>query len=310
MKALRFEEIRGNWATLLLSWNGDESLDMARIHDEIEVLISMKVSGIYCCGSAGEFHALRENEFDDVAEALAARCATSDMPFQIGVSHMSAQVSLDRLRRSVALAPSAFQVILPDWLPVHDIEAVDFLKQMAEAAKGIGLVLYNPPHAKRLLSTAEIGRLAQQVPEVVGVKVAGGDAAWYDDMRRNIGHLSVFVAGHRLASGYSMGAHGAYSNAACLHPGAAQRWWELMQTDLPAALELEKRLCAFIEGHIVPFITQQGYCGGACDRLMAQIGGWADLGSRMRWPYRAIPETEASRLRPLAEQILPEFSLD
>jgi len=40
---------------------------------------------------------------------------------------------------------------------------------------------------------------------------------------------------------------------------------------------------------------------------MACIGGWADVGWRMRWPYRSIPQDEAKRLRPVACNLLPEF---
>ena len=151
MKPLRSDQIRGNWATLLPAWNDDDSLDVARVAGEIDVLVGINVDGIYSSGTAGEFHTLTEDEFDRVAELLAERCERSRVPFQIGVSQMSAQISLERLRRSVALAPGAVQVILPDWFPVSETEAADFLGRMAEVAEGIGLVLYNPPHAKRVL---------------------------------------------------------------------------------------------------------------------------------------------------------------
>ena len=307
MEALGADAIRGNWATLLLAWNDDESLDLGRVEDAIDRMISFGVDGIYSCGTAGEFHTLSESEFDAVSTLLATRCEQANMPFQIGVSHMSAQLSRERLQRVVALAPGAVQVILPDWYPVTTEEAITFLNGMAEIANGIGLVLYNPPHAKRVLSPEEIGTISQSVPSLVGVKTAGGDGDWYEAMRKHIRHLSVFVPGHRLATGVGEGASGAYSNAACLHPGAAQAWYAQMQTDHDAALEVESRLCDFIMTHIVPFITKEGYCPGACDRLLAGIGGWADVGYRMRWPYRAIPERAVARLRPIAQEMIPEF---
>lgn len=307
MTPLDASQIRGNWATLLLSWNADDSLDLPRASDQIGALIAFGVNGIYSNGTAGEFHTLTEAEFDTLAELLAHQCEKSGMPFQIGVSHMSAQISLERLKRVTCLAPSACQLILPDWAPVSDAEAIAFLERMAEHAQGIGLVLYNPPHAKRVLTPAEIGFLAERIPALVGVKLAGGDADWYEAMDRHASSLSVFIPGHHLATGFSRGAHGAYSNVACLHPAMAQRWWERMQSDLPAALELEQRIQAFIFGHIVPFISEGGYCNGACDRLLARIGGWTDVGKSMRWPYRSIPDSEARRLRPIARECLPEL---
>ena len=80
-----------------------------------------------------------------------------------------------------------------------------------------------------------------------------------------------------------------------------------MQTDLPAALEVEGRIRRFMDDHIAPFIRDQHFCNGACDLLMANIGGWAEAGTHLRWPYRPIPAAEADRLRPIARDLLPEF---
>lgn len=307
MKPLAAEQIRGNWATLVVPWTENDALDLERLSLAIDALLRCEVDGIYSHGTAGEFHTQTEEEFDLVCRLLAEKCNAAGMPFQLGVSHMSAQISLERLQRVLPLQPSAVQVILPDWFPLTEAEAICFLRKMAETAGEIGLVLYNPPHAKRVLTPAQIGRLAAAVPSLIGLKTAGGNDVWFAEMRAHIPHLSVFVPGHLLASGFQRGAHGAYSNVACLNPAAAQRWIDLMRTDLPAALEIETRLRAFMSQHIAPFITEQKYCNAACDRLLCQIGEWADVGATMRWPYRSIPTAEAARLRPIAAEMLPEF---
>lgn len=307
MKTLSVDQIHGNWATLLSAWNADDSLDLGRVAAEIDALIAMRVDGIYSNGTAGEFHTQTEAEFDQISECLAEKCNAAEIRFQIGVSHMSAQISRERLRRIVPLTPGAVQVILPDWFSVTEDEAIRFLEVMAETAGGIGLVLYNPPHAKRVWNPEQIGRLAAKIPALVGIKTAGGDDAWYAAMRQHLARLSVFIPGHLLASGVQRGAHGAYSNAACLNPLAAQRWSDQMKTDLSGALELEQRLRRFMDGYIAPFITEQKYCNAACDRFMALLGGWTDVGERMRWPYRSIPAAEVNRIRPIAQQLIPEF---
>lgn len=307
MKPLTSDHIRGNWATLITAWNADDSLDLGRVAAEIDTLIRMRVDGIYSNGTAGEFHTQTEDEFDRISQCLAEKCNAAGMPFQIGVNHMSAQISRERLRRVVPLTPSAVQVILPDWFPVTEDEAVAFLDGMAEVANGIGLVLYNPPHAKRVWNPEQIGRLAARAPALIGLKTAGGEDAWFASMREHLARLSVFVPGHLLASGIQRGAHGAYSNVACLNPAAAQRWTDQMKTDLPGALEVEQRLRQFMGGYIAPFITEQKFCNAACDRFMARLGGWADVGPNMRWPYRSIPVAEIPRVRTAAQGLIPEF---
>jgi len=69
--------IVGNWATLLLTTNRDGNIDYSRLTDEIDVLIAGKLNGIYSCGTAGEFYALSETEFDAVSRLLSEKCRQS-----------------------------------------------------------------------------------------------------------------------------------------------------------------------------------------------------------------------------------------
>jgi len=309
MKPLKSNEIKGNWATLLLCTNEDGTIDFGRMDEELDFLISSAPNGIYSNGTSGEFHTQSEVEFDKVNRLLAEKCENSGIPFQIGVSHMSGQLSLERLRRSVELKPSAVQVILPDWFPLTNDEAVWFLETMAETAGDIGLVLYNPPHAKRVLTPSDWMCFKKRIPSLVGVKVSdkGGDKQWYAEMQKHTADLSVFIPGHNLATGITRGAHGAYSNMACLNPFAAQSWYEQMKNDMSAALELEGRIQQFMKQYIAPLITEYKYSNPACDRFMAIMGGWADVGENMRWPYQFIPKEWADKIRPEAEKLIPEF---
>jgi 4-hydroxy-tetrahydrodipicolinate synthase len=299
--------LNGTWGTLLLPINADESIDFERLRGEIAALASAGVDGIYSNGTAGEFHTQTEEEFDQISGLLARESERHGVPFQIGVCHMSAQISLARLRRVLHLRPSAVQVVLPDWVSPTIDETVAFLLRMGEVASPIGLVVYNPPHAKRPLAPADWRVLLERVPYIVGAKVAGGDAAWYAEMTPVLRKIAVFVPGHTLATGFAAGATGSYSNVACLSPDGAQRWFALMKSDPARASEWERRIQGFIQRHILPYISEQKFSNPAVDKLLAAIGGWAEIGTRLRWPYRSIPESEAERLRPIARAELPEL---
>lgn len=307
MHLLNAETLRGSWPTVLLPIDADDGIDFARLSEELDALVAVRPSGLYSGGTAGEFYTLHDDEFERVNEMMAESCEPAGIPFQIGATHTSAQAARERIRRTVALRPSAFQVILPDWFPVSNAEAADCLKRFAEAADGIGLVLYNPPHAKRVLSPVDIGSLSLAVPSLIGVKVGSGDAGWYSAMREQAGRLALFVPGHHLATGMRLGAHGSYSNVACLSPGGAQRWYETMKSDLPRALEVERRIQSFFARHITPLISEQGYANAAVDKLLAAIGNWSTVGTRLRWPYRWIEESVAESLRPIARRQIPEL---
>jgi hypothetical protein len=83
-----------------------------------------------------------------------------------------------------------------------------------------------------------------------------------------------------------------------------------MVTNMEAALAVEARIQKFLEEFIVPFRREGQYPNHALDKLLAAIGGWSCAGTRLRWPYQWIEESEAQRLRPIARHRLPElFSL-
>jgi dihydrodipicolinate synthase/N-acetylneuraminate lyase len=299
--------LKGNWGTLLLPINNDDSIDYGRLSEEIGQLIDAGLDGIYSNGTAGEFHNQTETEFDMVQEIMAERCRAARMPFQIGASHPSPVISLHRVRRSVAMSPDAFQVILPDWVVASEEEQVVFLQRIAEAAGGIPLVLYNPPHAKQVLGPAGLMRLRSAVPSLIGVKLASGDAQWFAEMRSINLDMSVFVPGHLLATGVSERvASGAYSNVACLSPGGSQAWWRMMATDPDGALRVQERILQFFATCIVP-LKNAGYSNPALDKFLAAAGGWGHVGTRLRWPYKWIDEKEVAGAREVAQRLLPEF---
>ena len=307
MVKLTHTTLRGNWGTLLLPINDDESIDFARLADEIDYLINAKIDGIYSNGTAGELHNITENEFDQVNQLLSQKCLAANMPFQSGVSHPFPIVMWERIKRCNALQPSAYQVILPDWVALSPKEILDFFIITASLAGNIPLVLYNPPHAKKVLKPDEYGFIASAIPQLIGIKVAGGDASWFDEMRSHAASLAVFLPGHLLASGFKekVGA-GAYSNVACINPVAAQQWWQLMQTDMDAAIDLEKRMNGFFDRCIVPF-KNAGYSNPALDKFLAAVGGWGKIGTRLRKPYQWIIDGEVMAARNIAATLIPEF---
>jgi 4-hydroxy-tetrahydrodipicolinate synthase len=307
MKPLQAADIKGNWATLLIPVNNDESINYNSLSAEIDALIAMQVNGIYSNGTAGEFYNQTEEEFDIISGILAEKCNAAGMPFQIGACHTSPVMALDRVKRAVTLQPGAIQVILPDWSAPSMREVTRYLQVISEAAGQVGLVLYNPPHAKKRLSPEEFYQVKEAGIHLVGCKTVGGDAQWYAAMKKWAPELSLFIPGHHLATGVSLGAHGAYSNVACLHPAAAQQWYEMMLTDMPRALNLEKWIQLFMSQHIQPYISRKGYSNQAADKLLAAIGGWANVGTRLRWPYQGIDETEVASLRAVAYEMMSEF---
>ncbi|MEJ7769155.1 MAG: dihydrodipicolinate synthase family protein [Chitinophagaceae bacterium] len=307
MEHLTTRNLEGTWGTLLLPINHDNSIDFIELGHEIDYLVQAEMAGIYSNGTAGEFYNQTENEFDKIQDLLSAKCRAGNMRFQVGASHPSPIVSLERIKRCTALKPDGFQVILPDWVPTNAEEQVNFLQTCAEAAGTIPLILYHPPHAKVVLKPADYSRIKKEVPQIIGIKVGWGDGQWFEEMRGHTSGLAVFVPGHFLATGIKEQlASGSYSNMACLSPQGAVWWWQLMQTDVDSALEVQGRIKQFLDEFILPLVAA-GFSNPALDKFLAAVGGWSNIGTRLRWPYKWVDESTIAATRKKAAMLLPEF---
>lgn len=300
--------LSGIWATPLLPLDENDQLRRDALARQVERLAASPVDGVYTNGTAAEFDMQTEEEFDFLSDRVARACRSSGKSFQIGVSHSSPAVMFSRLRRALRLKPACLQFILPAWSPLNDLETIDFCQAVARQAGGLPLVLYSPPHARRTLDAPMFGKIADAVPAIFAVKLMDGDAQWYEQMRHHAPRLALFVPGHRLASGFARGAAGSFSNVACINPSAAKRWHEQMKTDLPAAIEVERRIGAFMDQYIAPKLRGPlAFSNQAADKLLATVGGWADVGLRVRFPYRCFDPEYAAQLRPIAQRMIPEF---
>ncbi len=166
--------LRGNWATLLLPIAADEGIDSGRLAEEIDLLVAARVDGIYSNGTAGELHNQTEAEYAAIQALLAERCRAAGMPFVIGACQPDPSLARERVRLARDLGPAAIQVVLPDWWPVTEPEARGFPRADGRGPPAaVPLILYNPPHAKRVLAPDELGRLVRAVPAVAGHQAGG-----------------------------------------------------------------------------------------------------------------------------------------
>ncbi|MGO1769506.1 MAG: dihydrodipicolinate synthase family protein [Microbacterium sp.] len=304
MRPLAADEIRGTWATVLTPFDSDGSLSLEALDDELDRLIAARPDGLYTHGTAGEFFTQTDDEWEAVAELVARRASAAGIPFQLGASHMAPPTALERIRRARRHEPSAIQVILPDWIPLNRDEVRDVVRVYAEAAGGIGLVLYNPPHAKNVLAPDALDDLTGEFSAIVGVKTADGDDAWYRAMRPTTDRVSVFVPGHHLATGLGLGARGAYSNVACLHPAGAVEWGRRSATDRAWGLGIERMIAELFAEAVAP-LAARGYSNVTLDKALAAAGGHLGDVGRVRWPHRTATLAEIERIREAAARLLP-----
>lgn len=297
----------GIWGAVLLCVSRHGSIDWDVMSAHINALCESSINGIYTNGTAGEFHNQTGAEYAQLTKLVASIAKGKQKPFQLGVSHSNPRVALQRLEHAVSFVPDGVQFTLPDWWTLSSAELITFVEQLQLSAGNTPLILYNPPHAKQQLSLADIYALVHRIPNLVGVKLPAGDAAWYATNQHYLKKLCVFVPGHTVAFGRPLGAAGSYSNVACLSPDGAVMHWNLIQSDFDAAVELESRINRFMQTHLVTLATRYGLGNGALDKLMAAAGGWSPITEKLLWPYHSASELDVSRVATAARNELPEL---
>lgn len=307
MEPLKKEQLKGIWGSLQIPFNKDESIDFSCLSDDIDFLVSSTLHGIYSNGTASEFYNQTETEFDKINEMMAVKCHAERFAFQIGASHMSPIISLERIKRAKSLAPAAFQIIFPDWLVANPEEQLRFLEKITEVCFPIPIVLYLPGHAKTKVSPSALLALSSRVKQLMGVKMGGVNPEFYETISELNKDVAVFMPGHRLASNMKNGlCAGSYSNVACIDPDAARTWYDIICDDMEEGLKIEVRILSFFDQYIIPF-AKIGYCDAALDKLLKAIGGRHSIGTRMRWPYKGFDKQQVDEIRAAAKKELPGF---
>ncbi len=308
MNVFTASDIRGTWCPLLLQIKERSVLDFSFIDEEISYISASGIHGVYANGSSGEFYNITFSEYCRLIERFASACQRYSIPYQIGANHAHPYESLERIAAAADQAPAAIQLILPDWIPTDRRGTLRFLKGCAKNARGHSLILCNPRHAKTQLAPEDYLWLADEIPELAGLSTYGGDAAWYESMQPVMERLSVFVPGDSLASGIQRGAQGSYSSIAAMNPCAAETWNELIERDMEAGLELERRIQQFMKECVIPFVTEHNMPWHACDKFMAVASGWCgDLHQRLRWPYSWVEDEYLDPVRERGVELIPEF---
>ncbi len=303
-------QLKGVWGTIQVPFDKRENVDYVLLDEQIQYLGATSLHGVYSNGTAAEFFNQTEDEFDDIHALLAARLNVANKPFQIGVSHMSPVVSLERLKRAKHFDPQAFQLIFPDWLCLNTQERRAFLARMLAEANPIPIVLYMPGHAKNRLNFSELSALSAEFPGLVGVKIGNVNPEEYDAARSLNQQLSVFIPGHHMATGIIQGiGAGSYSNVACINPNAARYWYNTIVANDTCGFAIERSIQLFFNQEIIP-LASQGYSDPALDKLLAAIGGKVPGNAMLRWPYQSFESHQVIAIREVGKRMLPLFFED
>ncbi len=289
--------LAGIWVPLPVPIDGGGDVDLEAVATTLTLIAESDVTGVASSasgGGAGEYADLSTAEWSPLAEHIASVAADLDLPVAVGVGHADASEMLARAEHAARLDPAA--VLMP-----AGEDLAPLVGELAARAPDTPLLLVEPPHDD-LFTPRVIEAMGQAAPNLAGLVLSERGEAGYEDLRRFEEELALWAPDTELATGYRHGATGSVSALSCWDPARAERWFEALESDMPAALAFELTWQRFVEDRLNPLRLRYRASRAALDKALAVAGDHWPLTTRMRWPNEAIPEPIAQGLGTHAAQ--------
>jgi 5-dehydro-4-deoxyglucarate dehydratase len=223
--ALR-EDLRGVIAFPVTPFQRDLSLDLAGLRRNLHALMRHPIAAIVAAAGTGEFHSLSPAEHVAIVKATVQEVA-GRVPVLSAVG-INAAIATDLVRQHVAAGVSGLLVLPPYYASMDDEGVLAYYKSIADAAPDHGFIIYtrdwfNP-------SPAQVERLANAIPNLIGLKDGQADLRRYQAIRQRVGDRLHWIggAGDDMVPGYySIGIRAYTSSIANIAPRLSLHLHEL-----------------------------------------------------------------------------------
>lgn len=278
-------------ATACLPLDAEERVDLPMLRREVRHLRAARLEHIYLFGTAGEGYDVTDAEYSEIVSTFVDEMRGA-VPM-VSVISSSPRHMLERIETAYALGVRDFQLTLPCWGTLMDEELAPFFHAMCDPFPGCRFLLYNIQRAGRVLSGAQLERIAAEVPNLCGAKYPAHDTVTLSALAKD-SPLRYFLT----EAGYGYG---------CAVGGEFSYLLSIGVSDLPRA---HAYFDAGVRGDMDALFALEGDILHARDLIVGAVGAAIDGGYdkviaklcmpefplRLRKPYRYIDDAAFARL--------------
>jgi 4-hydroxy-tetrahydrodipicolinate synthase len=258
-------KLEGSYVALVTPFK-DDAVD----YDALERLVAFHIEngtqGLVPCGTTGESPSLSYEEHKEVV-AFVIRQAAGKLPVIAGTGANSTREAIELTAAAAEAGADATLHVSPYYNKPEPDGMFAHFKAIADATH-LPIVLYNiPSRTGREIALETVFRLADEVPEVVGIKEAGGSTDRVSEICRRTG-LTVLSGDDCLTLPIiSVGGQGVISVLANIIPrDMADMTEAALHGDFQKAREAHLRMfplfkACFIETNPIPIKTAMGMLG-------------------------------------------------
>ncbi len=305
---LNRETFIGPWAGLPVAWTNDDLFDEATYRSDLARCCEAGVPGIYTAGTTGEFYAMELDEWKAVTRATIAECRNWGKPTMIGCTSTYNLGAARRAAYAAECGADAIQVALPFWMEVSNNQIVHFFRDIADAADGLPLSIYETTRTKKTLTIDQHCAIKEAVPNYLMVKANSSTVGCTSEGCQILSEfVNVFVGENELSRLGQVGAKGSCSSLIYWNSTVIlSLWQQIVQKDWVSAdttcLQID-RLLDFLGKAFGP----KGLTDTATDRLGGTAGEFLKCGLRGRGPYPSATSEDVQTLRQWYRENFPEM---
>ncbi|QLG27278.1 dihydrodipicolinate synthase family protein [Halorarum halophilum] len=203
-------------------------VDADALREEIRYHLDSGVNGVSVAGSTGEGNALSVDEHEEVY-GVAVDEVDGSVPVVAGVIATSAREAAAKAERARDAGADAVMATPPHYERPTDDGLVDYFAAVGDAG-GLPILIYDV--IEKVDVTADLAtRIADDVPELYGIKQSGGDMHGLANMLTAVGdELTVLTAlDDLLFPSYVLGAVGTIGGVTSIYPRVSVDLWEAVQ---------------------------------------------------------------------------------
>jgi 4-hydroxy-tetrahydrodipicolinate synthase len=302
------ETFVGPWAGLPVAWTDEDRFDEETYRADVAACCRAGVPGVYTGGSTGEFYALELDEFRAIAQATVTVCHEHGTPCMVGCTATSTRGAMIRAACAAEIGADAIQIALPFWLPIPADQIVPFFRDVAAAAPGLALSVYETQRAKVTLTVPQHRAIKEAVPQVLMVKANDGTVGRDEEGCRALSEfVNVFVGENVLAKLARHGACGSCSSVVYWSPRFMLGLWEHVRAQEWEAADAESAKLDGLFQFLFETWGQRGFVDTSYDRLGGVAGGFLKTSLRCRAPYPHATQQDVETWRAWCREHLPEM---
>ena len=301
--------LKGMWAGMPIPWTNRDQLDEEALRENTRRICAAEAHGVYTHGTTGEFYAQSEEEWKNVARATVEECQNMATPSQVGCTALWTGGVIRKAVFAQTLGTDAIQIAFPFWLPLNEIQSLNFLKEVSSAVPEMPITLYNTSRSKMTLTEDLLKKILASYIPLVGCKGVRSKEE-LDRFSRIAPQVQFFVGEADLASHWKYGARGSYSSFIYACPHFMLRYYQLCEEGSSEAQSIGRSLRQFSQDYVEPRY-KKGMHDTAFDRTFAAMTGFL-TGNLLqcRGPYESPSQEDVEDCRTWFSNYLPAFLLD